>query len=158
MLKKLVLQDRADAPVVHLPLSRLVWVPFPTRLWTVGFGVSQAGRCITKCFVLRMDVKLGVPSAGICWWTVNIKRCVVGGGGLLWHYDYLFNGSGYSHLLVTLAWESFSPNHLANLLAVKVVVVVVIVPQKSYCCAIIFAQIVLLTSLTKLEEVPLKYH
>ena len=38
-------------------------------------GVSQAGCLINVCAVPRMDVNLGIPSAGISWWTLKIPRC-----------------------------------------------------------------------------------
>ena len=38
-------------------------------------GVYHAGQSINVCAVPRMDVKLGVLSAGISWWTLSIPRC-----------------------------------------------------------------------------------
>ena len=59
-------------PKCNKHLSCLVWVNISVIL--VFHSASQAGRFTNVCAVPRVDDKLGVPSAGITWWTLMIPE------------------------------------------------------------------------------------
>jgi len=58
--------------IQHLTLKCLGLVWFPTG----QIGTSQVVNCITNCTITWMDVKLGVTSASMNQWTLNIPRCL----------------------------------------------------------------------------------
>ena len=62
--------DWKDVREVYTLVSKLAGLDcHPDSAMNCHPGVSQTGGFIHVCAVLRMDVKLGVPSAGISWWT-----------------------------------------------------------------------------------------
>ena len=66
-------QDGQEVRTLTSKLSRLGWTHDPAL--NCHPSVSQAGWYINTCAIPGMDIKLGVPSAGISWWTLKIPWC-----------------------------------------------------------------------------------
>ena len=72
----------AVAEVAHLSVSCLTatWLQkshlIPDVATNRRIGVSQAGYCIAKCAVPKLDFKPCVQSASISWWMLKIPRFV----------------------------------------------------------------------------------